>query len=97
MEKVGFLRSLLSGPDNTSVAIGRFVGLLVAAQCIMFVPLLVAGIFVGLIYTRGLSPADAQAMLFAFMDKLVTYVPAMSITVAGLVAGTAFTEPKSGG
>lgn len=90
-----FWRGLLSGRDNRSPAIGRVlgavIGLLLVADLLLGLPTLIAGVFV----LQKVPPAT----WFAFMGALTPYVTALALAIGGLVggliAGTAFTEPKA--
>lgn len=90
----GFWLSLLSGRDNRSPAIGRVlgavIGLLLVIDLLVGLPSLIAGIFL----LQGVKPET----WFALLGALVPYVTALALAIGGLVggliAGTAFTEPK---
>ena len=82
-----WLKNLLIGKDNQTVAIGRVLGLTV------FVLFLVIGPTVGYLAVRlGKMPAVDFGM---FLDKIPPYVSMISLSVAGLIGLTSFSEPKS--
>jgi hypothetical protein len=81
-----WLVTLLSGPDNRSIAIGRVLGGLLFVNLLICLPAAIA-------LALWLQKSDAGAW-FAFLAALSAYVPAIGLAVAGLVAGTAFTEPR---
>ena len=89
-----FWQALLSGRDNQSPAIGRVlgavIGLLLVIDLLVGLPSLIAGVFL----LQGVKPET----WFAFLGALTPYVTALAIAIGGLVggliAGTAFTEPK---
>jgi len=81
-----WLKSLLTGRDNQTIAIGRALGLTV------FVLFLVIGPTVGYLAVRmGQMPAVDFGM---FLDKIPTYVSMITLSVAGLIGLTSFAEPK---
>ena len=81
------VKQIFTGPDNETVAWGRVMGGAVFALFVILLPqaLLVA------VALKAIASADATAILAA----LVIYVPAMSLSAAGLVAGTAFAEGRA--
>ncbi len=92
--RVPFWLGLLSGRDNRSPAIGRVlgaaIGLLLVVDLLVGLPSLIAGVFL----LQGVKPE----VWFALLGALVPYVTALALAIGGLVggliAGTAFTEPK---
>jgi hypothetical protein len=89
-----FWRGLLSGSDNQTPAIGRVfgavVGLLLVVDLLVGLPAVVCAVL--------LLQHVAPEVWFAFMSALTPYITAGSLAIGGLVggliAGTAFTEPK---
>ncbi|HEV2363055.1 MAG TPA: hypothetical protein VGS12_02540 [Caulobacteraceae bacterium] len=80
-----FWRTLLTGQDNASYAIGRVLGSLLFLAALLTLPAIIAGV---LLFQR-VSPTT----WFAFMAALEVYVPAMILAIGGLIRGTAATEP----
>lgn len=80
-----WLKSLLTGKDNETVAIGRVLGLMV------FTLFLIVGPTVGYLAVRlgQMSAADFGM----FLDKIPNYVTMISMAVAGLIGLTSFSEP----
>lgn len=83
------LTTLLSGADNESLAIGRVLGGLLFLNLLICLPVTIA-------LALWFKSVDSTAW-FAFLTALAVYVPAMVLSVGGLIAGTAFTEPKPPG
>ena len=89
-----FWLGLLSGRDNQSPAIGRVLGAVIGVMLVLDLliglPSLIAGVFV----LQNVKPET----WFALLGALTPYVTALAIAIGGLVggliAGTAFTEPK---
>ena len=81
-----FFSDMLTGADNSSVAIGRVLGALLFLNLLICLPVTVA-------IALWLKNTDATGW-FAFMTALAVYVPAICLSVGGLIGGTAFTEPK---
>ncbi len=89
-----FWLGLLSGRDNQSPAIGRVlgavIGLVLVVDLMVGLPSLVACVFI----LQHVGPP----VWFAFLGALTPYVTALALAIGGLVggliAGTAFTEPK---
>lgn len=81
-----WLHHLLTAKDNETIAIGRVLGLIVFVIFIMIVPP-VAIVTVA----KNLIDHEAWALLF---DKLTVYVPAIILSVGGLIGITASSEPK---
>ena len=79
-------RHIITGPDNTTVSIGRILGLIVFAMFVMVLP----SVAIVTIW-RGLISADDWASL---LDKLQVYVPALILAVGGLIGLTAPSDPK---
>jgi hypothetical protein len=76
----------LSGQDNTSPAIGRVLGTLLFLNLLICLPITIALA----LWFKAVEPS----VWFGFLAALAVYVPAMVLAVGGLIAGTAFTEPK---
>lgn len=75
---------VLTGPDNSTLAIGRVLGTILFFMLLLWFPLLIGG----LLLLRKVEPS----VWFAFMDKLMVYVPAMVLSAWGLIRGTASVE-----
>lgn len=92
--RVSFWLGLLSGRDNRSPAIGRVlgavIGLLLVLDLLVGLPTLVAAVFL----LQGVRPE----VWFQFMGALTPFVSTLALAIGGLVggliAGTAFTEPR---
>jgi hypothetical protein len=83
---VTWWRHVITGQDNTTVSIGRVMGLIVFA---LFAVLLPLAAIISLI--KSWVPASEWGLLF---DKLPTYLLAVCAAVASLIGLTGFTEPK---
>lgn len=81
------IRDFLTGANNESLAIGRVLGTILFVNVLLLLPGVIGGVLV-------LRKVDA-ATWFNFLTALTIYVPAMIVAVGGLIAGTAFTEPKA--
>lgn len=79
-------RHILTGPDNQTVAIGRAIGLAVAAVFLFALPPVA---FV--LLQCDLITADDWKAVFS---SLQVYVPAIVLSVAGLIGLTAPSEGK---
>jgi hypothetical protein len=92
-----FWLGLLSGRDNQTPAIGRVlgavIGLVLVVDLLVGLPTLVACVL--------LLQKVAPQTWFAFMGALTPYITAGAVAIGGLVggliAGTAFTEPRGPG
>jgi uncharacterized membrane protein len=78
-------RHIITGQDNTTVSIGRVLGLILFALFVVLVPL---SAVVTLI--KGVPAAEWGLLL----DKLPTYLLAVCAAASGLIGLTGFTEPK---
>jgi ABC-type transport system involved in multi-copper enzyme maturation permease subunit len=78
-------RHIITGPDNATVSIGRVLGLIVFALFVIVVP--VAAM---LSLIKGWVPASEWGLLF---DKLTVYLPALLLSIAGMVGFTAPSDP----
>ena len=79
-------RQIITGPDNCTVSIGRILGLIVFTLFVIGMPS-VAIITVW----RGIISASDWSSLF---DKLQVYVPALILSVGGLIGLTSGSDPK---
>jgi hypothetical protein len=79
-----FFNDILTGPDNATLAIGRVLGAVLFINLILVFPAMIGG----LLFLQKVEPA----VWFAFMDKLMVYVPAMVLSAWGLIRGTAAVE-----
>ncbi len=86
---MNWLTSLLSGKDNSSIAIGRVLGLILFVNLLVGLPAVVACV----LWLQKVKPET----WFAYLTALTVYVPAIIAATAGIIAGTAFTEPKPPG
>lgn len=82
-------RQIFTGPDNENVAWGRVMGAIVF---VLFVIVLPIAVVLGIAW-RMIEPHAATDLL----HELTTYIPAMCLAAAALVAGTAFAEGKPKG
>lgn len=81
-----WLTDILTGPNNTTLAIGRVLGAFLFIGAVAWFPALVTCV----LFLQKVEPA----VWFAFMDKLMVYVPAMAVAAWALITGTNATEPK---
>jgi hypothetical protein len=79
-----FFNDILTGPDNATLAIGRVLGAVLFINLILVFPAMIGG----LLFLQKVEPP----VWFAFMDKLMVYVPAMVLSAWGLIRGTAAVE-----
>lgn len=82
-----WLRDILTGPNNETLAIGRVLGILLFFGVLLFFPTLITAVLI----LQHVKPE----VWFAYMDKLVPFVPAMILAIWGLIRGTNSTEPKA--
>lgn len=82
-------RQIITGADNETVAIGRVMGLIVFALFIIGLP--VAAVVT---LAKGLVAGDEWGKIMA---SLQVYVPAILLSVGGLIGLTAKTDPKGNG
>lgn len=80
------IKEFLTGADNQSLAIGRVLGTLLYLDAALALPAIVAGSML----TQHVGVDDWMKLL----DHLPTYLLAVTGCAIGLIAGTAFTEPK---
>ena len=81
-----WLKQALTGPDNETMAIGRLIGMAIAIVLMIGLPVSAAGTVV-----LKLASVDTWATLFT---ALQLYVPAVALSIGGLIFGTNPTEPK---
>lgn len=81
-----WLSDIFTGPNNATVAIGRVLGALLFLGAVAWFPALVTAV----LFFQHVEPS----VWFAFMDKLMVYVPAMAVAAWALISGTNATEPK---
>lgn len=84
---MGFLRNLLTGRDNETLAIGRVLGVVLYLNALILIPAVIVAALLG----RKVEPAT----WFTLLASLGVYVPLCAAAVAGLISGTAFTEPPA--
>lgn len=80
-----FLKQLLTGRDNATFAIGRVIGTLLTV--FMFCELIAEVATV----RAGSMEVDTWNSIFEGQSH---FVPLMILAIAGLIAGTAFSEPS---
>ena len=85
---MNWLSQILTGANNTTLAIGRVIGSVVALIFLILFPIGVA-----ITLERHLVGADDWGTIF---DKLTVFVPAICLAVAGLIGLTAHSEPRQG-
>jgi ABC-type transport system involved in multi-copper enzyme maturation permease subunit len=79
-------RHIITGPDNTTVSIGRVLGLIVFALFVVGLPI------ASMITTfKGVVPTAEWGVLY---DKLTVYLPAVLLSIAGMVGFTVSSEPR---
>ena len=83
---MSWIKQILTGPDNETLAIGRVVGSAAAAVLLIGVPVVATASVL-----KASVPVDQWQTLFS---ALTLYVPAAALAVGGLIYGTNFTEPK---
>jgi len=86
---MAWFKHILTGKDNETVAIGRVLGLIVFALFIVTVPI----IAVVTLRAGSVSGADWKAVF----EAMQVYVPAILLSVAGLIGITSASEPPKGG
>lgn len=80
------LRDILTGANNETVAIGRFIGIALLALVVL------TPIVELLTVAYRLLGIDEWAKM---LDQWQVFMPVMIATAGGAIAGTAFTEPKA--
>jgi len=86
---MNWLKQILTGSDNSTFAIGRVMGLIVFSVFIVAVPCAAV-----LTLAKGLIAGDDWSKVFG---SLQVYIPAILLSVGGLIGLTAPSEPKGGG
>jgi len=82
---MSIFKDILTGADNQTVAIGRWMGVVLLA------------VTIGVIVVEPISVELKKVSLEewgAMLAQWQVFVPIMCGTAVGLIAGTAFTEPK---
>lgn len=79
-------KQVITGRDNETVAIGRVLGIVVAVVFLFLVP--IASII--LLERNAISAAEWSAIF----QQLTVYVPAILVSVGGVIGLTASSEPK---
>lgn len=82
----GWMRNIITGPDNETVALGRVMGIIVFVLFIIALPLVSV-----IVIAKGVTPASEWGVVY---DKLPTYLSMILLSIGGLVGLTAFGEPK---
>ena len=87
---MGWLKQALTGADNETVAIGRFIGVVLLAMVVAAPVVELATVIWKMLAIDDWGKMFAQWQVF---------IPVLIGTTIGVIAGTAFTEPKppSGG
>jgi len=80
-----WIKDLLTGSDNRTLAIGRFMGVVLLVMIVM-VPV----VEVGTVLYKELEIHQWGEML----DQWQVFMPIMIGSAVGVIAGTAFTEPR---
>lgn len=86
---MNWFRDIITGKDNQTVAIGRLMGLIVFTLFIVGLPCAAV-----LTLAKGLVNGDDWTKI---MTSLQVYVPAILLSVGGLIGLTMGSEPKGGG
>ena len=81
------LLGLLSSSNNSYMAIGRVLGVMLFVNLLLLLP----GVVALALWLRRVEPG----VWFAFLSSLAVYAPAMCLSAVGLISGTAFTEKPS--
>ena len=79
-------RNIITGPDNTTVSIGRVLGIIVFILFVMIVPSLAV-----ITVLKGIVGATDWTAILASMQ---VYIPAVILSVGGLIGLTAPSDPK---
>ena len=83
---MNWLKQILTGADNATVSIGRVMGLIVFGVFIVAVPIAAV-----VTLAKGLIAGDDWSKVFASLE---VYIPAILLSVGGLIGLTAPSEPK---
>jgi hypothetical protein len=83
---VTWWQNIITGPDNVTVSIGRVMGIVVFAVFILAVP-----IFAIVSLKTGVITATDWGLIF---DKLQVYLPAIILSVGGLIGLTYTSDPR---
>ena len=86
---MNWFRDIVTGKDNQTVAVGRVMGLIVFGLFIVALPCAAV-----LTLAKGLVNGDDWTKI---MGSLQVYVPAILLSVGGLIGLTMGSEPKGGG
>lgn len=78
------LREILTGKDNETVAIGRFMGLVLLGFAISIIPIEIVTVKLAVLTVEQWG---------AMMAEWQVFLPIVAGVAGGLIAGTAFTEP----
>lgn len=81
------IRDFLTGANNESLSIGRVLGTLLFVNLLLALPIVI----VAALFLQHVGIDEWVKLL----NALSIYVPATILSVGGLIAGTAFTEPKA--
>ena len=77
---------LLTGPDNTTYALGRWLGMAVMFIFLILIP----SVTLGVLLTQHVDWKIWQELYTA----MTVYIPSICASCIGLVTGTNSTEPK---
>jgi hypothetical protein len=83
-----WIKQVLTGADNSTLAIGRVVALILCGPWAIYVPLRAVWSV-----ATGATPASEWATL---LPALSLFLVAVIGALGALIAGTAFTEPRAG-
>jgi len=86
---MNWFRDIVTGKDNQTVAVGRVMGLIVFGLFIVALPCAAV-----LTLAKGLVNGDDWTKI---MGSLQVYVPAILLSVGGLIGLTMGSEPKGEG
>ena len=89
MSEPSFLTKLMSGADNTSPAIGRYLGALLFINFLTLIPAVVVGALL-------LQKSD-WSVWAALFTSLTLYIPSVVGSIAALIRITNSTEPRPPG
>jgi hypothetical protein len=85
---MGWLKDTLTGADNSTIAIGRLIGAIIAVVLLIAFPIAAVGSVLA-----GHCDMQIWQQMFA---ALGLYVPLVTGAITALIWGTNTTEPKPG-
>ena len=86
---MNWLKQALTGADNSTIAIGRLIGFVIALVLLIALPVAATATLI-----KGGVPVSIWRELF---EALGIYVPLVTAAITGLIRVTNATEPKPGG